>query len=68
MPAAPLTADESAALVAAMLELAEAGDHDAAEHLGELAQDPDAVRKILAGGDDDESGAGARTSDDAPGD
>lgn len=60
MPAEPLTADESAALVEAMLELAEAGKHDAAEHLGQLAQDPDAVRKVLAG---DDAEPGARTSD-----
>ena len=49
MPAEPLTADESAALVQAMLELAEAGNHDAAQHLADLASDPDAVREVLAG-------------------
>jgi hypothetical protein len=55
LPADPLTADEQAALIAAMIELAEQGDHDGAAHLGELAQNPDDLRKVLAG-------------DDAPGD
>lgn len=49
MAAEPLTADESQELAEAMLELAEAGEHEAAKHLGELAQDPDALRKVLAG-------------------
>lgn len=52
MPAEPLTADEQAALVAAMLELAEGGEHEAAERLGQLAADPDAVREVLAGDGD----------------
>lgn len=55
MAAEPLTADEQVALVGAMLELAEQGDHEAAERLGKLAADPDAVREVLAGGPDDAS-------------
>lgn len=50
MPAEPLTADESAALAEAILELAEAGEHEASERLGELAGDPAAVRQVLADG------------------
>jgi len=56
MATEPLTADEQQALIAAMLELAEQGEHEAAARLGELAQDPDAVRQVLAGdGADDTS-------------
>lgn len=51
MAAEPLTADEQDALVSAMIELTAAGDAEGAEQLGQLAQDPDAVRKVLAGTD-----------------
>lgn len=52
MPADPLTADEQADLIAAMLELTEQGDHEGAAYLGELAQDPDALREAMAAGSD----------------
>ena len=42
-----LTADESATLMAAMLDLVEQGDHDGAQHLAELAQDPEKFREVL---------------------
>jgi hypothetical protein len=51
MAAEPLTPEESGALAAAILELAEAGDHEAAARLGDLAKDPAELRKVLAEGD-----------------
>jgi len=45
--AEPLTADEQDALVSAMIELTAAGDAEGAEALGQLAQDPDEVRKVI---------------------
>lgn len=53
MAAEPLTADEQAEVVAAMIELTAAGDADGAEALGQLAQDPDELRKVLAADPDD---------------
>jgi hypothetical protein len=49
----PLTTDEQAEVVAAMIELTAAGDTDGAEALGQLAQDPDELRKVLAADPDD---------------
>ena len=43
----PLTHAETLALTDAILQAAEAGDHQAAADLAALAKDPDAVRKIL---------------------
>ena len=56
MPAAPLTAAESRRLAGLMLDLAEQGEHETNARLGELAADPDAVRQVLAGLDDDQGG------------
>lgn len=47
----PLTAEEQAAVVAAMVQLTADGDADGAEHLGQLAQNPDELRKVLADAD-----------------
>jgi hypothetical protein len=49
--AEPLTAEEQAAVVAAMLQLTADGDADGAERLGQLAQNPDELRKVLAAAD-----------------
>lgn len=48
MAAEPLTVDEQAEVVAAMIELTAAGDAEGAEQLAQLAQDPDEVRKVFA--------------------
>jgi hypothetical protein len=48
MTTEPLTPQEQADLVGAIFHLAEAGDHEAAARVGELAKDPAELRRVMA--------------------
>lgn len=54
VPNEPLSTDEQKKYVAAVFELVEAGQHEAAEALGEMVEsEPDKVRAIMNGTDPD---------------